>query len=196
MILVSCQAQNTKQKSNHQKKEMTTEKFDIKKFEKNQVNGNYSFVLENGYSVKQFYSGLNSSKIYLEYYFTPEKKHFYLYKEFYFNGILKTVGFRNKISSFQIGIWKTYNKKGELIEEINYDEPFDFSFEQVLELLKKEKDLIDPYNKNTNISRGIDGDKPIWEVSYRKEYGRRETIIIDGKTGEIIERDFYLHEDN
>lgn len=170
-----------------------TEKFDIETFNKNKVNNEFNFVLDDGTKIRQYESGNSFTEI-----ITPTKPElFQTQKEFYKNGKLhlKFISFeRNFIKSKE-----EYNKVGKLIEEIDYDPPYQFTFEQLLELLKKQKDSIDIFDINTNIARGFNGmdwhgkiDKNYtWYIKWKKTFGRRETLKVDGITGEVLERSFF-----
>jgi hypothetical protein len=200
-ILLSCNAQekkdSTKKKVNTKKNtEMTTETFDIEKFNKNKINNEYNYLLEDKTKIQQMQAGHEEKLVYVEYKIPPKPEYFYSYKEYHNNGILKIKGKRFKQGAFKQGVWKKYDKIGTLIEEIDYDKPFKFTFEQLVALLKKEKDTIDLYDKNTSIVRGVVEEGTFWEVEYKKDWGRRETMVIDGITGEILERSFHPHLDN
>ncbi|WP_010521469.1 hypothetical protein [Aquimarina agarivorans] len=169
---------------------MTTEKFDIKTFEKNKIDGEYNFVLDDGTKIRQ-----SSSKVdYSEYITPPPPELYHTYNEYFKNGNLKSnlISFPNDFSKN----YKEFDINGKLIEEINYDKPFKSSFKQLLELIKNEKDSIDIFDKNTLITRGILDEGPIWEITYRKVFMRREVIKVDGITGAILERSHYPHLDN
>ncbi|MCF6351031.1 MAG: hypothetical protein L3J23_08410, partial [Flavobacteriaceae bacterium] len=170
--------------------EMTTETFDIEKFEKNKVDGEYYYTLEDSTTVRQ----IESENEYIEYIMPPKPNLLEIYKQYYKSGEIQRY-----IISFPkdfLVLKKNYDKTGKLIEEIDYDKPFKFTFEQLVALLKKEKDTIDLYDKNTTIGRGSDEKGTDWYVTYKKVLMRREFIIINGITGEILERNFHLHLDN
>ena len=133
--------------------------------------------------------------MYVEYEIPPEPEYFLTYREYFYSGVLKTKGLKFKGGNFQKGTWRKYNIEGELVEEINYDLPYKFTFEDLSKLIK-EKGTIDLYEKNTKISRGMLNGRLLWQIKYKKVPMRRETIQIDGITGEIVERSFYPHEDN
>ncbi|WP_010520665.1 hypothetical protein [Aquimarina agarivorans] len=116
-------------------------------------------------------------------------------KRYYPSGNLKSelVHFPNRF----LKSLKKYDETGKLIEEINYDKPFKFSFEQLIELIKNEKDSIYVFDKkNTTISRSNDNYGAFWYITYKKVPMRREVIKIGGITGEILERSHYSHLDN
>jgi len=192
IILFSCNAQEKKQlkKSTQKYTEMTTEKFDIEKFEKNKINNECNFILEDGTTVRQ----TGDENNYIEYIMPPKPNLIEIYRQFYKSGKLQRhiLSFPNDFLILK----KEYDENGNLTEEINYDTPYKFTFEQLLELIKKEKDTIDLYDKNTSIGRSTDTTGTFWYITYKKISMRRERIKIDGITGEILERSHYPHEDN
>ncbi|WP_010522277.1 hypothetical protein [Aquimarina agarivorans] len=202
-LFCSCNAQNKKEKIEKNKiikvnthTEMTTEKFDIPAYNERKKNAKTAIFLENEIEIQQFDVGDDEDIIYVEYEIPPKPEYFFVYKEYHSNGILKLKGLRFKRGKFQKVIWKNYNFNGELIEEINYDNPYKFTFEQLLELIEKEKDTIDLYDENTSIKRGILAEGALWQIKYKKTPMRREKLKIDGITGEILVRGFHPHEDN
>lgn len=190
LVIFSCNAQE-KNKQKQNEIEMTTETFDIETFKKNKVNNEYNFVLDDGTKIRQYSSKDNFTEI-----ISPSKSTslFQTQKEYFKNGKLHLmfISFeRNFIKSK-----KEYDETGKLIKEINYDIPFKFTFEQLLELLQKEKDTIDILDKSTVITRGVIDEGTLWEVEWKKTFGRRETLKVDGITGEVLERSFYPMNDN
>ena len=166
--LISCKAQN-----NQTKKSMST--FDIVTFNKNKNNLNeYDFKLDNGVFVKQ-------RKDSDEYYEVLETKDSYLntINTYYFNGKLKST-VKDFPSNFFHGIYKEYDEQGKLIKEIDYDKGFNYTWEDLLKLLKeREIKIID---RNTTI-RKDEGRWHVWYVDGLYVYN----IFIDGKTGEILQ---------
>lgn len=205
-ILFSCNAQERKGEKNKNESvitnntsKMATEKFDIEKFAKNKINGEYIFELEDGTEVRQF-GGDNN---YVEYKYPPAPNLIATYKEFYYpSGKLKTI--KKIFPNNFIRLSMEYNEEGKLIKQTDYDEPFKFSFEELQGLLKKRKEQIDLLDQNTLIGRAIDGtdwkgktDKgPTWYISWKEIPMRRETLKINGITGELIEKGHYDHLDN
>jgi len=198
LILFSCNAQEkNKQDITIQKlTEMTTETFDIVTFNNNKINNEYNYLLEDKTKIQQMQAGYEDNLVYVEYKMPPKPEYFYDYKEYHNNGILKIKGKRFKQGAFQQGVWKRYDEMGKLQEEIDYDKPFKFTFEELVKLIKKEKDTINLFDKNTSIGRSTDKTGTFWYITYKKTSMRRERIKVDGITGEIIERSHYSHEDN
>lgn len=205
LVLFSCNAQekNKQEKTTQKHTEMTTEIFDLETFNKNKVNDVYSFK-RNGIEIQQIQTGKGDDLIYTEYETPNAPELFFIYKEFYYNGSLKEKGKRFKQGKFQKGIWQEYDKKANLIKETNYDTPYNFNFEQLVKLLNDKEYKIDLLDKNTLIGRGIGGSdwkgkidtNPTWYIVWKNKPMRRETLKIDGITGDILERSHYPHEDN
>ena len=171
-------------------KKIITEKFDIKTFEKNKIDGEYNFVLDDGTKIRQ-----SSTEIdYGEFVIPPPPQLFITSKQYFKTGELQAllILYPNDF----IKLKKVYDKDGKLVEETNFDIPYKFSFEQLLELIKNEKDKIDLFDRNTSITRGVLDEGPIWEITYKKVFMRRELIKVNGITGEILERSHYSHLDN
>lgn len=90
-----------------------------------------------------------------------------------------------------VGIYKKYNEKGELIEEINRDENFTFSIYSLIEKIKKTYDInLNDGKQSRSINRGIDDQtgKLIYKIKYDINAidGNFKYLIIDAKNGEII----------
>lgn len=203
LVLFSCNAQDKNKQTIQNHTEMTTEKFDIKTFNENQVNDTYSFERDD-VKVEQIQTGEGQDLLYTEYEIPNAPELFFIYKEFYSNGVLKEKGKRFKQGKFQKGVWQEYDEKGKLIKETNYDTPYDFNFEQLVKLLDDGEFNIDLLDKNTAVGRGVGGsdwkgkiDKnPTWYISWEKEPMRRETLKVDGINGAVLEQSHYQHEDN
>ncbi len=100
--------------------------------------------------------------------------------QYYKNGNLKTSGLYFD-ASFQKGIWKEYNEQGKLIKETDYDEGYKYSWEDLLQFLKKREVNIRDAN-NTTITK----ENGNWRFDYIDGIYIFD-VIIDGKTGEILQ---------
>ena len=144
-------------------------------------NGNYIEILTFSGEI-QYTEAFNNT------YYSITKLYFSNY-----NIKIKGISFNN---DFPIGIWYEFDEQGKLIKETNYDEPYKFTFEDVLQFCEKENIKVDkgPILQSTGyhtlIMRYIDDDsnKPCWEIKYLKKYNRIEAIVLDGTTGEILSR--------
>ena len=178
MTIMSCNSQNKVK----QKKTMKT--FDIETFEKNKVGNEYLYELNNNIQVKEIAYGDGS-------FYQSVKKENAIFQYIYIyhsNGRLKLEG-KSFIKQFDIGIWKEYDKQGNLIKEEDLDKPFTYSWEDVKKYLKAhhvddiKKDVID-------ISRWSDDKEATWTLEFNGKYKGikgRLVITLNGKTGEELE---------
>lgn len=204
--LNSCNGQESektesKRKTESKKKEFTMERFDIDKFNRNQQNNVWTYIDEDGNSVRAtknesmvFENNEYTTKTKMDGYtieVKTKKSPFNINKNFHANGFLKMIGtsFHN---GFLKGIWKEYNEKGEFIKEVDYDIPYkSYPWEKVEQfLLSKKVDLMDPL---TNVFRELnDQNIPTWYLDW--DTGKKnasmfqiiENVEIDAKTGKII----------
>ncbi|MBC9798460.1 hypothetical protein [Sinomicrobium weinanense] len=193
LILLVCMVAFTACKAQQKDTTMTVEKFDIENYHKNEDKsfGNYYFQLPNGVKVVQSKVGDEYSQRETP----PSPATFETYKRFHPNGILKFQGemYINN-GDWQKGVWKYYDEEGKLIKEVNYDKPYIFDWDDVMSYISKNN--IGLQDKNTRIRRDNDPDHPKWYIEWRKEFGRRETVTLDGKTGKVLDTGWYPHEDN
>ncbi|WP_376777380.1 hypothetical protein [Flavobacterium covae] len=124
--------------------------------------------------------------------------YFKIIKTFYkSNGniLVKGLTLNNNIQC-KIGTWYEFSEDGKLIKETNYDAPYKFTFEQVLQFCEKEKI---PLTKgpitggiHPEIARGIDNalKKNVWYVSWFKQSDLIETFVLDAETGKIIDKKY------
>ena len=124
ILFSSCNAQKIR----------TMGKFDIAAFNKNKNHLNrYIDTLDNGTIIEQ-----RESANFYEEIVKLKDSYFEKYRRYYKNGNLQLEGeYLN--NDFQKGIWKEYNKKGELLEETDYDKGFEYTWEDLLEYLQKRK---------------------------------------------------------
>jgi hypothetical protein len=164
----------------------TIYKFDINKFKLNVTDNreSYEFINERGDKVQQFMSG----DIYVEYIY-PQDSLFIIYSEYYNNGVIKERGERYYQGRWKKGIWKYYDQGGELIESIDEDISFKYTWEDVLSFTKKNS--IDIYDYNTRIIR-IHEDGKFWIIMWHDISDGidkiAKTIYIDGDTGKVISK--------
>ena len=172
IILNTCSAQ----------KETTMKTFDIENFNKNKDHLNrYTFITEDSISVKQ-----NRWQFGFEEIITKKGALISTYKKYYNSGKLKLKGdfFPN---DFEKGTWKEYDEQGKLIKETNYDAPYKFTWEDILELLSKYKiNLSDP---ELEIGRGNSTKGTSWYIVWDKlDKSGLNVMNIDGVTGEITRK--------
>jgi len=187
----SCKAQKTSIQ-NHKimipKIDNAFEKFDIEIFnmesirKKRIIKNNKIFIEEDsqnyGYS-KQMY---------------PSNSFFKIISTFYKSGIIKEKGLLFNNGS-QYGIWYKFDEQGNLTEEINTDEGYDFGWEQILKYCEKNKiKLTKGYKRGgyqTSIYKQTKEGKKVWKIEYlavKKDTGWMTQLYLDGKTGSVLEK--------
>ena len=170
-------------------KQMTTEKIDTQRFLWNKdKNDEYTFVNYKGQKVIQKWT--SDGGIY--YYYETRRKENELIEEYrrYFNdGKLNVEGFQYKDYGFPMGIWRTYDEKGKLIETEDYDAPFkNYPWEEVRKFLERERG-IDFFDKRTTVSRYVDEKHPAgWGIRYYDKKNQTFKYIgLDCATRKIVE---------
>ncbi|MGV0925393.1 hypothetical protein [Empedobacter tilapiae] len=143
----------------------------------------------------EIYFNKETFKITLE---TTKSSFFSIYREYYTNDNIKLKGLRfnnnNDRFSFRKGIWYDFNVEGKLIKETNYDEPYKFTFEDILKFCEKENIRVDkgPILQSTGfhstIRRDVENGQPWWEIKRLKTSDTIEIIKLNGTTGEVLSR--------
>ncbi|WP_139259944.1 hypothetical protein, partial [Chryseobacterium vrystaatense] len=129
-------------------------------------------------------------------YFNTSKDSYFTIVKLYhqnFNIKKKGLGFNVAPFTFKKGVWYEFDEQGNLIKETDYDQPFTFTFEDILKFCEKHGIKIDigPILPNTgwhnDIFRDIQNGKPIWRIEHLKKTNLVEVIKIDGVTGKVLE---------
>ncbi|WP_338813235.1 hypothetical protein V9L05_18020 [Bernardetia sp. Wsw4-3y2] len=157
----------------------TTDTFDIEQFEEKKIGSQYYDTLDDGTIVRRMSSDID----FVEYETPPSPNLLEVYRSFYLNGNLKRKGiyYSNDVA---LGVWRDYDKEGNLIKEENYDEGYEYSFEDVVKFLRLRG--ADLHDERTSIRR-FDG---IWELAYVKDKDEKSfyySYSLDGKTGKVLE---------
>ena len=170
-------------------RQMTTEKIDTQRFlwnkDKNDI---YVFVNYKGQKVIQSRDMDNG----VYYYYETRRKENELVEEYrrYFNdGKLNVEGFQYKDYGFPMGIWRTYDEKGKLIETEDCDAPYkNYPWEEVRKFLERERG-IDFFDKRTTVSRYVDEKHPAgWGIRYYDKKNQTFKYIgLDCATRKIVE---------
>ncbi len=183
--IMSCSAQNKAIPIPLKKMET----LDNKSFDEIQVNGVANFILSNGNSVKQFTAGdTYVEDIKLK--DTPFKTQNIYAKS---NGAIQSS--IEIFYDFPIKIQKFYDGNGSVIKEINFDNPYQFSTDDLALKIKNEFNIdIIKNNKYVDVSRILlpdDSEPPQYQVSFpidpnaNTPYGDKRVLVIDGNTGVI-----------
>lgn len=82
-----------------------------------------------------------------------------------------------------------YDLKGKIIKEINYDKLYPYTFKDVQQFIKSRGVAL----KDARVARDASDGAPGWSVTWesKKNPYKEIQIILDGKTGEIIEESKY-----
>ena len=131
----------------------------------------------NGYSSNEYLQG----------------KYFYTFKNYYKNGNIKEKGLCFHLGSFKKGVWYEFNISGKLVETVDYDQFYKFTFEDILRLCEKRNLFIEEVISSsdsdipTTISRYYHTElKHIWVINWLKTSTIMQTLTIDGNTGKVI----------
>ncbi len=122
--------------------------------------------------------------------------YFMIIKRFYKNGNIAAKGLSINNGDFFNGVWYYFDEAGKFVGEVNYDTPFVFTFENLLNYLQSQKIPVtmssDKYGLPTRIYREIIDQVPIWKIEWMKDTtnipNTIEQINIDGKTGKILSK--------
>jgi len=122
-------------------------KMDIESFKKYQDNGAYRFTLADGTKVVQ--QG-EIGKFFVERRTNPATVLFEDYILYFSTGEVKVKGVNYK-NSFAYGIWLEYDKKGNIIDRVDYDKEFIYTWDDIEKFCSQYH--IDLLNRFTWISR-------------------------------------------
>ena len=174
---------NDKKTNNLEKLNSTAmEKFDVKTFNDKKSNNAYEYMVNDTiiklYEEDEcFKKELSANGNHFKHTFSYDKTTNSLVSEFSY------------FYSMPIGVFREYDKKGNLIKWKNYDEIFDFTVKDLIIVLKKDLKIdltndIDKQYESLSISR--DSDKCVYYISMPTKEGSIRLIEIDGKTGIIL----------
>ncbi len=158
----------------------SSDTFDIEKFNRLEKGGEYRDTLKDGTIIRRMSSDTDFS----EFENPPPPSILRVYRSFHLNGKLKMKGisFPNSVA---LGVWREYDKEGNLIKEENHDEGYEYSFEDIVSFMRLRN--VDLFHRYTDIMRN----KGVWNLVYVKgeSYPKHiYNIKIDGKTGKIISK--------
>ena len=125
--------------------------------------------------------------------------YFAINKLYYPNGNIKEKGWhfnKETIDGFKKGVWYYFDESGKLIKEIDHDEPFKFTAEDVFRFCRQDErcNLVKGYvskRESSSIRRELqflDYKNCVWIITNHLS-GERETIILDGISGKVLSRE-------
>lgn len=171
-------------------------KFDLKAFNKHKKDSviycRYIKINNNGDTVETYLvANKDSYQETITYLNTPIIKR-YMYDKYTLNMTKEVTSFYDCI----IGLRKEYNEEGVLIKEINYDSPYAFSWQDLVQKMKLEYDidLMDKLDqiKNNNCVSSVSRNPQLMQYDIRipcenTPHGiLEERFEIDATTGEVI----------
>ena len=192
VTVISC-GQRTEGYAEVEEVAMTVDKqlvrFDIAGFQKKiEQNDSYQeYVNEDEDTVQQFGDSVTG---YVEK-IIPKSGYFTVYRKFFPDGALKSSGEIYTYDEFKKGVWVEYDEDGALLSEEDFDKPFTFGFEDVLDYTSA--NAIDLKERGTTLHRWVDEeDGPVWSLSWNSgdmqgDYFVIRNLKINGLTGEVTE---------
>lgn len=192
LLIFVCQISCTGQKKESTQKKVKSskiikkrimKKFDIKMFNEKQSNG--KFVSERNDSIVELIDDGNCFREIIR----KKNENFEYYSEYDKNNH-QIVKEGKMFSKFPFGKHKTYNDKGEIVKEEDYDKDYPFSIDDLILKMKKDFKIDININKEKlSVNRFIkDVDKkPYYRIVYPLDNYSFRLIIVNGVTGDIYE---------
>jgi hypothetical protein len=175
--------------------------FDIDRFHEQVKNNEVVYNASNGNQVREI--EMPTAFAQREY---DKSGNYIFYREFTKDGMLQKEGKFAKVAKQEIpiGEWKTFDKKGKVIETKNHEEGFKITYDDILDICKKRN--IDLTDRLSTLIRSAPGVHPNWVIGWnslpprpdktsandRSPTTRMELIVVDGITGEIKESAPYV----
>jgi hypothetical protein len=165
-------------------KQTTMEQFDIQKFEQYKINNSATYNLEDG-SIVQLTDLGESYREERKILNSPFSTGFIFYK----NATLTLKGGGTFFYNNPTGIFNEYDESGNLVNQINYDGLYNFTIQNLIDLLNDnyQIDLTVPV-KNLIVKRYIESNTntPEYHIMYPIDDQSFRNLKINGNTGEII----------
>ena len=115
-----------------------------------------------------------------------------LWKTYHANGNIKSKGLQSWLG-FYLGKQYLFDENGHLIKIKDWDEGYQFDFDHVYDFCKKRKIVLNKYTQGapSRIEKHNFHSNPAWYITgYYPKYLKDVkwvTIILDGKTGDVID---------
>lgn len=188
--------------------EVCTKRFDIATFERHKkdfvtnYHGGYKVLNDDTLRVYSKYINDNEVEYTIEEY---SKESYFCYLNTYFaNGNMKSKRILNITGDMYLGVSLFYSKEGKLEKEVNEDEGYCFTYQQLISLLEK-RGVYFPKGVNLpsgfidyryRISKDILDDLAVYTVIYPLSNRKDVILSVSGKDGSIIEEIPYIIENN
>ena len=203
LTCISCESksqekiQNTANKNTEMiRSEIPHKKFDIQDF-KRKIEADeqyYGYTTDKGVEIRQL---AVMDDIHLSQRFNEKFVVYYVQEEigtdnfsirYFFDKEGKLTENKNFFSDVETGIWKTYSKDGKVLTEVDKDQHYPFSINEVVAFSKKHKGDL---SKNGSIERSYDEKlkKYVYEIQWIVDESARsytQAYILDGSDGKII----------
>jgi len=188
--------------------EVCTKRFDIAAFERHKkdfvTNYHEGYKVLNDDTLRVYSKYINDNEV--EYTIEEySKESYFCYLNTYFaNGNMKSKRILNITGDMYLGVSLYYSKEGKLEKEVNEDEGYCFTFQQLRSLLEKRgvfipKGITLPdgfIDYRYRISRDIIDDLVVYTVIYPLSDRKDVILSVSGKDGSIIKEIPYTIEDN
>lgn len=188
--------------------EVCTKRFDIATFERHKkdfvTNYHEGYKVLNDETLRVYSKYINDNEV--EYIIEEySKESYFCYLNTYFaNGNIKSKRILNITGDMYLGVSLFYSKEGKLEKEVNEDEGYCFTYQQLISLLTK-RGVYFPKGVNLpsgfidyryRISKDILDDLAVYTVIYPLSNRKDVILSVSGKDGSIIEEIPYIIEDN
>lgn len=120
-------------------------------------------------------------------------KYFISFDEYYLSGLIKSRLIRSKFN-FYVGKKYYYDEEGDLVNMVDTDEGYHFTYEDVLKFyVRKWKRLVDDdYGIPVKIDRGTivnDNNKKYWSLTHKNEKtGLSDVYFLDSQSGRVFKK--------
>ena len=89
--------------------------------------------------------------------------------------------------NLQIGTWTTYDREGEVVSEDNMDKGYAITWEELKGILLAQGIRLNEVKRL--FRQNNDDDKKVWLAIVKHPDGKGESVVVDGQSGEILERE-------
>ncbi len=159
------------------------EVFDYRTFDEHKSGGHYAYSLPDGSEIEQWETPGES---YMEVVRTA-RTNYSVYRLFFHD--TKTLMKKgDQFFQFPVGVWRTYDRKGNMTSESRPDSVFAFGVERLAELMRKRGVEINVRGNGVGVMRE-DSPRPLYTVVFQNVPGDDSEIRfvgVDGITGQVV----------